>query len=306
MSSGKTTRILAISDLHMSENINTPESLFNFTDEDIYEYLVWALSKYDYVILNGDVFDLLETSKNEWTLNLGTKESLIQWIEQRTVERLQNTENVYPKTVGLIKSGGTATGRLIYVIGNHDIVVFTKGLIPNVVKKFVLSGTFPVCFEHGNTADIWNNGKNSCLTRITKCCYCCYNVAEDFLAETPLEDDLVKIVNTVTNTDLDVYTKYAEKVSDLRGYSCVVYGHTHKTDIQIMKNGCIYANTGRVGIDENHNDMINEIEIEKNDDRIIITQQCRYLKGKKLSVSKRVVKDKKGNIVVNMNLEIKF
>ena len=79
------------------------------------------------------------------------------------------------------------------------------------------------------------------------------------------------------NNPNDIYIKHCHKLAKREGYSCVVYGHTHTPDLQLLEDGFIYCNTGKVGRYPEYNDKIDEIEIEIYNDRIVITQTGKML-----------------------------
>jgi metallophosphoesterase superfamily enzyme len=308
------TRVLAISDLHLGSLINSPESLCNFTDNEICNYLFWALKKYDIVILNGDVFDNWEEHKNEWKQDLNNLESatkngvsFAQWEERKEIEKFLKIEQAYPQTVNLIRSGGTGflKGRLVYINGNHDAICRSHGLIPIAVQNFTINSNYPIHFAHGHMCDVWNNGKNSCLECCSISCYCCYNVAEDILSPN-LDQDLIKLADTISNPkDQKIYIEHSHKLAEIKKYSCVVYGHTHVPDIQLLDDGFIYANTGKVGNDKDHNDVIDEIEIGIYADKLVVTQQERHMKGNYLNIIKKVNKHNLRTSVIPINVQIK-
>lgn len=299
-------KVLAISDIHIGGIIGAPESYCNFSDNDLNTYLICALKKYDIVVLNGDIFDTWQVSKSELTSDIKeicNGESFGQWAEQKFRERFSTTELLYPKTVELIKNGGVSYlhGKIIYINGNHDSVCRVFNLIPNAVESYTINCQYPIHFEHGHSVDIWNRD-TSCLKNVTACCYCCSNILGETLTIPNLDENFEMLATTIYSREAqETYVKHAHKLGKRHGYSCVVYGHTHNPILQLLNDGFIYANTGKVGNDTEHNDEIDEIEIEIYNDRIVITQQKRYIRSCHLDIFKRVTKYEQGSSIEEVN-----
>jgi predicted phosphodiesterase len=306
------SRILAISDIHMDGIIGTPESSCNFSDDDLHTYLTWTLKKYDIVVLNGDIFDTWESSKSELPSDIkeicGENESFSNWAEHKFRERFSTTESLYPRTVTLIKNGGTSylSGKIVYINGNHDSVCRVFNLIPNAVESYTINCQYPIHFEHGHQADIWNKD-NSCLKNVSSICYCCSDILGEVLSIPNLDEDFERLSTLMQGKrEEESYVKHAYKLGRRNGYGIVVYGHTHKQILQLLEDGFVYANTGKAGSDPQHNDKIDEIEIEIYNNRVVITQQQRYVRSCHLDVIKRVTRQEQGNSIEEVNTQRNF
>jgi predicted phosphodiesterase len=297
-------KILAISDLHMDGVSGAPFSC-KFSDDDIHTYLIWALKKYDTIILNGDIFDLIH-EKDDTPFNSG--ESYDNLVIGKSKESFSTIELLYPQTVKLIRDGGISylPGKIVYINGNHDSVCRVCNIIPNVVQNYTVTGKFPIYFAHGHQADIWNRD-DSCLKNVTTCCYCCSDILGEVLSIPNLDEDFRLLASTINSREVqETYVKHAHKVGRRGGYSCVIYAHTHTPSLQLLDDGFIYANSGKAGSDPDHNDKINEIEIEIYDNRIIVTLQERYVRTYHLDVIKRVIKDEHGSFIEEINTRRNF
>ena len=304
-------KILAVSDIHIDGIAGTPESLCNFSDDDIHTYLTWALKKYDIVILNGDIFDSWQASSSELKTDLKELcdgESFGHFAIRRFKERFAVAELLYPKTVNLIKNGGSTflPGKLIYINGNHDSVCRVCNLIPNAIQSYTVNCKYPIHFEHGHQADIWNRD-DSCLKNVTACCSCCGDILGEVLTIPNLDEDFENLATTIHIREAqEMYVTHAHKIGKRNGYGCVIYGHTHIHSLQLLEDGFIYANTGKVGNDINHDDEIDEIEIEIYDNKLIVLQQKRYVRNYHLDIIRRITKNEQGSFIEEVNTRKNF
>jgi UDP-2,3-diacylglucosamine pyrophosphatase LpxH len=210
--------VAVISDLH----IGIPETGSNdykINDSKTIEALDYLYSKADTIILNGDIVECWEAVG----ISLDTQEYQFEKIKashQVLFEYITNKINAK---------------KMIYVVGNHDDVIFRRNLFPDVQKFYVIDKKILVA--HGHQVD-FANADNSFLG---KCVTCCIGHAEKIIFK-DIDVVLGDIYDTFARHENEIYEKCAAE-HFLNGAIGVIFGHTHKAYVISIGNGW-YANSG--------------------------------------------------------------
>lgn len=129
-----------VSDLHLCGGAanNT-----GWKDQELVSALKALYTEVDVVVLAGDVFECWQS----------------QWLLQR--QALADAVLAYPLTWSFMV-GQAIADKLIYVVGNHDYIVYRDRLFPGIVKHFDVVSNHPVegvilHIEHGHGGDALNS-----------------------------------------------------------------------------------------------------------------------------------------------------
>lgn len=215
-------RLLVISDLHLGNPSSTARAR-------LVSFLKYALDEKASLCINGDGFDLAQTS----------------------FARLAG--DTLPVMAGLRRLVH-ADLRVYYVVGNHDIVLehFFSDFIFSQISPFlnVESGGRRIRIEHGHVYDPWYSRAPASYQRATR-------LAGYFLVAVP---DTYRLWNRLTTTvdhwrtgrqhprahdGTDTGTAYHDAAQALleRGFDSVIFGHTHVAETRCMTVGT-YINSG--------------------------------------------------------------
>lgn len=239
-------KILILSDLHLgikhdiSNNFTLNEHLFN-------TYLLHAVNTYDYIVLNGDVFELWEDMIQTRGLTFGTK------IINRVNAILESW-----MFGNIIRDNQ----KVVILSGNHDLYIKKYKVIPTKEindKLMIIHNGYNVLIAHGHLGDILCDD-NSCCAFITCCCSQAASTLEDLL-NMSFEDEINKVVACL-ETDESKITDYALKLLKSSNLHAVILGHTHKQKI-VISNNKVYVNDGGIVGKINNIDAC-IITIEKN------------------------------------------
>lgn len=206
-----------ISDLHigLTDEKNNDYYLDNATTIRLFD----AIYKHaDTLVLNGDIFECWEA---DFVLDQNYKD--------RIDKLMKNRKEIFDYITEKCK-----TGKMIYIMGNHDGYIYKFRKMEGLVAKYERS---PLLIAHGNQVDLPNRSYDSFFGR---CITCCVGKGE----KTIYENLDVQLSNLLHYTHNDkVYEDSAKEFSEL-GFTCVVYGHTHKAYVKELSKKCVYANTG--------------------------------------------------------------
>lgn len=209
--------IAVISDLHIGDRTKTDDFLID--EEKLVQFLELLLTKVSVIIINGDLFECWQPKS---------------WDAQ--VEQFHKIMRKRYHFIGFLKEM-IEKGKIVYVNGNHDGIVRTRGLIGGVVSKYIVeySGR-KLLFEHGHLGDKANSGSLNVLGRSITWLI---GWLERF-GWADADKDFARIEKTIipgggSDNNLDAYAR----AKLIEGYDLVCLGHTH---ISLRKEG--YINSG--------------------------------------------------------------
>ena len=212
--------VRVISDLHI--NVKKLENDFLIESGKFISYIDDICSKSNLVVINGDLFELWETTK--W------KRHLVHF--RKIVENNFDIVGILLKYI--------LSGKIIYINGNHDEVIRLKNILP-ITNRFVLDHhNTRIVFEHGHMGDI-TNSKYSIIGKIQ-------SFVVGFLERFYDKDIDLKLIEIgkklSTGIDESAVYRYAQKLQKQYEADVVVFGHTHNGMIK-TDNGLCYVNTGK-------------------------------------------------------------
>jgi len=210
--------IKVLSDLHISDEFF--ENNFHLNEKKFISYLKRSLNECDYVILNGDVFELWETK--------------IPFIKKYKLKKIQKT---YQLLFNFIESQlNDKQSNLFYNIGNHDRYLLKKKIFLRLQEKLEINyANKKVYIEHGYMPDLLNSYLRYIGEFLTwlgawteRLFY--YNIDSRIFSKVFRKKLLMKL-----------YSKL-----NLEYYDIVVLGHLHEKLLDISKdNKRIYVNSGK-------------------------------------------------------------
>jgi UDP-2,3-diacylglucosamine pyrophosphatase LpxH len=92
-------KLAILSDIHLNDNLKASD--FKHNDDYLFNYLTKLLQEVDYIVLNGDIFELLHS---KWPTKSWRK------------KKFETIKNFYSQTYNLI----TTNQKIILLTGNHD------------------------------------------------------------------------------------------------------------------------------------------------------------------------------------------
>ena len=210
-----------ISDLHLGDGSKTDDFVIN--EDALIEFFTKLLSEVSVVVIAGDLFDCWQPKTWDKQVDQFRK------ISSRRYRFISFLDEMISK------------GKVIYLNGNHDDVVRTRGLLKGVLSKYVLEySDRKILFEHGHLGDKANSGSLSVLGKAVTWII-------GWLERTGWVDadkDFSRLEKMVlpsggSDNNLDSYAK--QKLEE--GYDLVVLGHTHTALVKDI-NQKMYCNTG--------------------------------------------------------------
>ena len=129
-------QIRVISDLHIGVH-GSKSNDFLFSDSEFARYLRHTMKRCDFLVLNGDVFELWERPI---------------WQNQR--QRLESILNSWPQIARLLRE---PSKKLILIAGNHDQALTKQNLLRHAKNEVTIHcpGGRTVYIAHGHVADAW-------------------------------------------------------------------------------------------------------------------------------------------------------
>ncbi len=226
-----------ISDLHISAKPLSGMDDFNISDDKISNYIKKKIDEKQKIVLLGDVFECWEPSlenipkfKSDWHNEMG----------KNIIDTIKNNYPIFTKLIN-------ENDKITYISGNHDSCCYDLKLFNNVKQYNVenINGC-NIYFAHGHQADIYN----SSYSGVGKCIVCCFCSVEQ-LIDKNADHNADKLVLTLGLDKGDIiYEEHACLLADKNNYDVVIYGHTHRPYIKILKTlagkKIMYINTGRV------------------------------------------------------------
>lgn len=272
--------IIVISDLHISVNQNSDIDDFGLIDNEISDFIINKINNKKKIILLGDVFECWEPNIED------IPKTTRDWHNQMGKNIITNIQKKYPIFTSLINNDEN----IGYISGNHDSCCYDLKLFNNVnlynVKN--INGC-SIYFAHGHQADIYNSDFSS----IGKCITCCCCISERLIYK-EIEKKADKLALTMGFDKGDeLYEEYACKIADKYNYDVIIYGHTHRAYIKILKTSkgkeIIYINTGNF-----NSKNMDILEINSDNEKIeFILLEKKSIKEKEKLVSKIIYMNKK-------------
>lgn len=212
--------IKVISDLHI--NVKKLENDFLIESNKFIDYLNKICDEANIVIINGDLFELWETT---------------QW-KRHACHFRKIVNNNFEIVSALLKH--ILTGKIIYINGNHDEFIRLKNILP-ITNQYILEHNgCRVLFEHGHMGDI-TNSKYSIIGKIQTFIS---GFLERFI-DKDIDLKLIEIGKKLSlNINEDKVYEYAQQLQKKHKANIVVFGHTHNKMIK-SANNFIYVNTGK-------------------------------------------------------------
>ncbi|MCK4968196.1 MAG: metallophosphoesterase family protein [Candidatus Aenigmarchaeota archaeon] len=211
-------KIGVISDLHIGLPSSDTND-FHFTERQILNFFEYIYTTCEVLVLNGDIFECWEAIGLDLNIQKAQFQSIIACYPELNKYITSHIEN---KT-------------MIYIVGNHDEVVYRRQLFPDVKKYFVADKK--VFIAHGHqVAKI--NSNNSW---IGKYILCCLGHAEEIIFK-EIDNTLDDVYILFARHENKIYEKYAITQFD-KGATGVVFGHTHHPYVKKIGNK-FYGNCG--------------------------------------------------------------
>lgn len=201
-------KVKVISDTHINENESN-----EFEEDSWFTNLI--NSEYDLLVLNGDIWELLQGTL------LGDKMDLISRAHSKVSEAL--VKNNY---------------RIIHIKGNHDNKAGAEYFGIKSVQSFRLNNTL---FIHGHQLDPFY--QNPFLTCVAKSVIWVTGILE--LLNKDIDHWVEKARTLITLSGRyakkDLFREKAQEFRDMLGFDKIICGHTHQLDKTLDKK---YYNSG--------------------------------------------------------------
>jgi len=215
-------KVCILSDLHMSQ-AGGGQNDFHFTDSGFAATLRDFANIYDWVILNGDIFEMWKPA----------------------FDALPQTEKLF----NVITSGWrdifdviNKTRNILVLTGNHDSSVSLEGWLSKA-RTEVLIPELSLFVAHGHQGDReWCSDSSTCLgfVRLLACCA----GTEEMLIDPNFDKaarEIQGLANKKTGAEL---AQYAFAVAKKLNVGIVCLGHTHHAEL-IQREGRVYVNCGK-------------------------------------------------------------
>ncbi len=213
------SRLIVISDLHLGN----PYSLATRNLMSFMDYVVDG----DYSLcINGDGVDILQGRLGRLT--------------QHSIEAMD-----------VLRKFEKSTGRLYYVVGNHDIVL--EGALHTWLSEYltpflnVRSGRLRVRIEHGHAYDAFYVASPRIYELLGMAATPFLHIYPDIYrlwsASTRAR---MRVARMIADTSPEYESAEQESAAMLadRGFDVVVFGHTHRPEQIALEHGAVYLNCG--------------------------------------------------------------
>jgi UDP-2,3-diacylglucosamine pyrophosphatase LpxH len=227
----KTVKI--ISDLHINVK-DSPCNDFLLDQDKFCDYLM-NTCKDSILIINGDLFELLEST--QW-----------QGYLDQINEIIKTNQKLYDTLMYLIEQD-----RVIYINGNHDAFMRTNYIIYKAYKQYLLEiDGVKILAEHGHLADILHKNEDSVITRFLIWIRGWF----ERLGMIDIDEDLALLKKAIFGSlEKEIYIKRAKQLYDQYKSNIIVFGHTHNIEFENESN-YYYVNCGKCCDRENEFDEV--------------------------------------------------
>ena len=216
-------KILVISDLHWKPD---GQQLTRVTAEAASGYLQSRLDRdIDAIVMNGDIHGL--------------------WTGRSLADKQEHWRRIKRQNPGWYEwlTAKITTGRVIYVVGNHDLAIDREDWMHPVFKEFNLfDGKRYIHFEHGHQGD-WFNSRGIAASRAI-------TWVGGWVSRLPGVDKdrlwsmFFRLFESGRDQRAGRFRNFWLNEARVHGWDMVCTGHTHHEEIKTEALGRVFANSG--------------------------------------------------------------